>query len=231
MQFYQVSKHLLIFLWRRLLTRKSENTAIRMTGEERRLQILQVAIELFAKQGFSGTTTKKIAEEAGVSEAMVFRHFATKKELYHAILDHKACEGMNDLPWEDEAIKAAIEKSDDFTVFNSLACRALHNQQKDTTFMRLLFHSAFEKHELADMFFDGFISQIYEFLSAYISKRQKEGAMRDVNPRIVVRSFLGTLIHHSMNNILWDKKRRLLDISNEEAAKEFTKILLNGIKK
>jgi len=195
------------------------------------MQILQVAIELFAKQGFSGTTTKKIADESGVSEAMVFRHFATKKELYHAILDHKACEGMKALPWEDEIIQAAIDESDDFTVFYELACRALHDQQKDTNFMRLLFHSAFEKHELAEMFFDGFISQIYEFLSSYIRKRQKEGAMRNIKPRIIVRSFLGTLIHHSMNNILWDKERRLLDISNEEAAREFTKILINGIKK
>ena len=64
-----------------------------MSGDERRSQILHVAIKLFSQNGFRGTTTKEIARAAGVSEAMVFRHFATKEELYHAILDYKACEG------------------------------------------------------------------------------------------------------------------------------------------
>jgi hypothetical protein len=55
--------------------------------------------------------------------------------------------------------------------------------------------------------------------------------MRDVNPPVVVRAFLGMLIHHSLNNILWDKQRRLLNISNEEAAKNFAEIVLRGVLK
>ena len=65
----------------------------RMAGEERRDQLLRVAMSLFSNHGFRGTTTKEIAHAAGVSEAMVFRHFATKEDLYAAILDHKACSG------------------------------------------------------------------------------------------------------------------------------------------
>jgi hypothetical protein len=37
------------------------------------------------------------------------------------------------------------------------------------------------------------------------------------------------LIHHSLNNILWDKHRKLLNVSNEEAAREFAHILLQGV--
>jgi len=44
-----------------------------------------------------------------------------------------------------------------------------------------------------------------------------------------VRCFIGMVMHHSLNNNLWDPKRRLLNISNESAAKHFTDILLNGI--
>ena len=73
---------------------------------------------------------------------------------------------------------------------------------------------------------------LYEFLSEYIAGRQKDGAMRkDIKPRVIIRAFVGMMIHHSLNNTLWDKNRRLLDISNEEAARSFTEILLNGIKK
>ncbi len=203
-----------------------------MSGDERRAQILQVAIRLFSYKGFSGTTTKEIASAAGVSEAMVFRHFATKHELYHAILDYKACQdGMKTLPWEDKAQNKAIDEKDDYKVFYTLALKALKHQQDDPGLMRLLFHSALEGHELSEMFFDQFVSRMYEFIGSYIRKRQEDGAMRSVEPRVVVRAFLGMLIHHSLNNILWDKSRRLLNISNEEAAHEFVTILLNGVKK
>ncbi len=214
-------------------TNKAVSQSGRMSGDERRLQILQVAIRLFSQHGFSGTTTKEIARIASVSEAMVFRHFATKGELYDAILDYKCCEGgLNHLPWEENSLlKAASEKGDDFAVFYNLALNALNKQQNDQDFMRLLFHSALEEHELAEKFFDEFIARIYDFISSYIRKRQRDGAMRKIEPKIVVRAFLGMIIHHSLNNILWDKSRRLLNISNEEAARSFARILLQGILK
>jgi hypothetical protein len=76
------------------------------------------------------------------------------------------------------------------------------------------------------------IEPLYEFMGAYISQRQKDGAIRgDIKPRVIIRAFVGMMIHHSLNNSLWDKKRRILDISNEEAARAFVEIILNGIKK
>ena len=202
-----------------------------MKGDARREQILQTAVSLFSQSGFKGTTTKEIARAAGVSEAMVFRHFSTKSELYDAILGDKACHDGIRFPWEENPVlRTALENQDDYAVFFNIALNALTKQQEDDNFMRLLFYSALEAHELADRFFDEFVARLYEFIGSYIEKRQMAGAMRAVNPRIVVRAFLGMMIHHSLNNILWDKKRRLLNITNEEAAKNFAEILLNGIK-
>jgi AcrR family transcriptional regulator len=204
-----------------------------MPADVRREQILQTAVNLFSQRGFKGTTTKEIAKAAGVSEAIIFRHFATKDELYGAILESKSCaDGQNRFPWEtNEALQEAIRQKDDYGVFYNLALEAMTNHQKDVPFMRLLFYSALEEHELADRFFGEFVSQAYGFIGEYVRERQEDGAMRDVKPRIVVRAFLGMLIHHSLNNILWDKQRRLLDISNEEAAKNFAEIVLRGVLK
>ena len=201
-----------------------------MTGDKRREQILQTAFELFSRKGFSGTTTKDIAKAAGVSEAMVFKHFATKDELYDALMAVKACgEGEHRYPWEhNEPLVAAMEANDDFAVFYHFARQALEKHQTDIAFMRMIFYSALEGHELADRFYVDFVGQIYEFLGGYIRKRQRDGAFRKVNPKIVVRAFVGMLIHHSLNNILWDKERRLLDISNEDAARSFAEIILRG---
>lgn len=202
-----------------------------MKGDKRREQILQTAVELFSHRGFKGTTTKEIARASGVSEAMVFRHFSTKSELYDAILGDKACHDGIRFPWEDNAaLLEAIERKDDFAVFYNIALNAMTKQQDDTNFMRLLMYSALEEHELADRFFNEFVARLYEYIGEYIRRRQADGAMRELEPRIVVRAFLGMMIHHSLNNILWDKNRRLLDISNEEAAKNFAEILLSGIR-
>jgi AcrR family transcriptional regulator len=199
-----------------------------MAGEERRDQILRVAVSLFSNRGFRGTTTKEIAQAAGVSEAMVFRHFATKEELYAAILDHKACAGSGS--FEPEVMAAeAIKRKDDRGVFESLALGALNHHDDDPEFQRLLLYSALEKHKLAEMFFDNFVRKVYEFLGTYIRERQREGALLEMDPAIVVRCFIGMVMHHSLNNNLWDPKRGLLNISNEVAAKYFTDILLNGI--
>ena len=199
----------------------------RMAAEDRRHQILHVAVTLFSQRGFGGTTTKEIAQAAGVSEAMVFRHYATKQELYSAILDHKACSGDRMNP--EEMVAEALRLKDDRAVFERLALGALSHHEADPEFQRLLLHSALEKHELVEMFFEKFLRRVYELLGGYIAERQRDGAMIKIDPAIIVRAFIGMIIHHSLNNNLWDPERRLLNISNEEAAKQFTEILLNGI--
>jgi AcrR family transcriptional regulator len=211
-----------------LLTSETQpGTGARMSGEARRMEIVRVAMRLFSQHGFRGTTTKEIAQGAGVSEAIIFRHFATKQELYSAILDHKACVGGIDEP--REIVADAIQRKDDRAVFEGLAYAALQHHEQDTEFNRLLLHSALEGHELAQMFWDRTVLQTYQFLGAYISERQHDGAFREVNPMIVVRAFIGMILHHSLNNNLWDPQRRLLDITNEDASREFTEILLRGI--
>lgn len=209
----------------------------RMAAEDRRRQIVRVAVRLFSERGFRGTTTKEIAQAAGVSEAIIFRHFATKDELYSAIIDHKACEGgtadMNCTAAESikGGLAGAVERKDDRAVFGGLALGMMEHHQHDPDFLRILMYAALEGHALTQMFWDRNVRVMYEFLGSYIRERQRDGAFREVNPLIVVRAFTGSIIHHSLNNILWDKDsaRRILNIPNAEAAREFTEILLRGI--
>jgi AcrR family transcriptional regulator len=206
-----------------------ETTTTRMAGDERREQLCKIAMRLFSERGFRGTTTKEIANAAGVSEAVIFKHFSNKDELYASILDHKACSHPINDPFSEIADK--IEQKDDYGVFYNMALNGLNHHKEDEDFLRLMLHSALEGHELARVFFENFITYIYDYLGGYIRQRQEDGAFREVEPRVVVRAFIGMWVHHSLNNILWDKEQKLLKISNEEAAHEFATILLDGIKK
>src|ERR1022692_5341331 len=61
---------------------------LRLPASDRRLQLLETALDASSRKGFGGTTTKEIAAAAGVTEAIIFRHFPTKQDLYNAVLDH-----------------------------------------------------------------------------------------------------------------------------------------------
>ena len=218
-------------------------TAARMCAGDRRLQIAEVAMRLFSERGFRGTTTKEIAQAAGVSEAIIFRHFATKEELYTAIIDYKGCGGAaattvagrpEQPPVIDELrtlVADAMEASDDLAVFQRVAQHMLEHHEEDPEFLRLLMYIALENHSLGSVFWDKNVRVLYEFLGGYIRRRQREGAFRDVEPNAAVRVFLGSVIHHSLSNLLWDKDpaRRILRVTNEEAARQFAEILLRGI--
>ncbi len=56
----------------------------RKTAEERRTQVLDAALEVFAEHGLSGASTDEIARKAGISQPYLFRLFHTKKELFIA---------------------------------------------------------------------------------------------------------------------------------------------------
>ncbi len=63
-------------------------SATRLPAAERRLELIETAIRVFSKGSYRGTTTAEIARAAGVSEPILYRHFASKRDLYLASIDH-----------------------------------------------------------------------------------------------------------------------------------------------
>ncbi|BBA97790.1 putative TetR family transcriptional regulator [Actinacidiphila reveromycinica] len=62
---------------------------VRMTGEERREQLLAVGRVLFAERGYEGTSVEEIAHQAGVSKPVVYEHFGGKEGLYAVVVDRE----------------------------------------------------------------------------------------------------------------------------------------------
>jgi AcrR family transcriptional regulator len=62
--------------------------APRMAAADRRKNLVETAIRLFTEGSYHGTTTAEIARAAGISEPILYRHFASKRDLYLAALEH-----------------------------------------------------------------------------------------------------------------------------------------------
>jgi len=76
----------------------------RLKGPERREQLLTVATKLFADRGYEATTTASIAEAAGITEPVLYRHFQNKKDLYLAVLRNAS--SLLAQRWQDAASQA-----------------------------------------------------------------------------------------------------------------------------
>jgi AcrR family transcriptional regulator len=70
-------------------SRAAKPVKVRMSGSERRAQLLDVGRALFAERGFEGTSIEEIAARAGVSKPVVYEHFGGKEGLYAVVVDRE----------------------------------------------------------------------------------------------------------------------------------------------
>lgn len=196
----------------------------RLTADDRKKQIIGAAMELFANQGFDGTTTREIATAAGINEALIFRHFKCKEDLYWAVLEDRISRrGHN------RRIRELLQSDGDFReVLVSVAETLLDRTPEDAAVTRLLFYSALRNRELSDRFFQTYTWQKFELLENFIRRGLKERVCRSVHPRIAARSFMGMVIYHYL-------LQELLAVSPDPAlsarslAEEVTDVFINGI--
>ena len=59
----------------------------RLSADERRLAILDAAQDVFAVSGYHGSSIDEIAQAAGISKALIYEHFPSKKDLHVSLLD------------------------------------------------------------------------------------------------------------------------------------------------
>jgi len=197
----------------------------RMLGEDRRRQLLRVAVESFARNGFSGTKTKDIAAAAGVSEAILFRHFTSKEDLYHAILDEKEATMGGDR-WFVEMNELA-ERRNDRGLLQHVARQLIRSFREDAAFHRLLLYASLEGHLLADLFHERFGLPMGDFLSRYVALRQKEGAFRECDPGAAVMFAVGSIVHYAMARHVLGAKN--FPSSDEVIAEQFVELILGGL--
>src|SRR5579883_2902280 len=161
---------------------------VRLSHEERRRRIVLGAMEAFARSGFRGTRSRDLARAAGVSEALLFKHFPDKRAIQTAIIEERIRQrGGRFIP--DELRDAPPEK-----VLRALASRILANARRDPGFMRLLYFAGLESEPLGPMFFRRRVSRSVDELADLARFWIRRGKVRrSIDPRGFAWSFLGCI--------------------------------------
>jgi AcrR family transcriptional regulator len=168
----------------------------RLPADDRRNQLVDTAMSLFARKGFSGTTTREIARTAGVNEAIIFRFFPHKDDLYAAILERKSAESRSDALVD--ALRAAAAAGDDLAVIRTVVQHVIELHRRDPEFLRLMLHSALEGHSFARQYRDRHFAPLGRFLHEYVSAGQAAGRFRAVDTHALVRAIVALPAHHSL---------------------------------
>jgi len=197
---------------------------VRLSSLDRRRQILRIASGLFARRGYRGTTTREIAERAGINEALLFRHFPSKEKLYWTLIE-ELCSART----RRHSISRILDAGgSDLEVFTAIAHELLVRNTRDTELTRLLWFTALESHTLSQRFFRNYIAVYYEELAAYVRRRQGEGAFRDVDPLLAARGFLGMVVYHFLVQELFGAQK-FQKFDPEMVAAALAGIWLNGM--
>ncbi len=197
-----------------------------MAASDRKHQLLETALDVFSRRGFEGATTKEIAAAAGITEAVIFRHFPTKQALYSAVLDYRlhSCQA---LAWLPEA-KTCMERNDDEGLFRTIARHILHAYRTDPRFERMMLFAALEGHELALEYMRQQTFPVFQLLRDYILRRQAEGALRGLNLGVVFTAVFGMAHHYAQVTQMFGYTP--LAASDEEIVDGFIRIVLDGLR-
>src|SRR5215831_10582540 len=151
----------------------------RLDGDERRKAIVAAAVPLFARKGFAGTTTKELAEAARISEALLFRHFPSKKHLYGEIL-RLGCEGdpaLERLAALPPSTATLVHMIHFMVQYFLLGMAGVDRAELDTR-LRLLLQSFLEDGEYARELFDRIFKRVHPLFAASIEAATAAGDLK-----------------------------------------------------
>jgi AcrR family transcriptional regulator len=152
-------------------------TPSKMSGEDRRTAIIGTARRVFVEKGFDRTTTRELAEAAGVSEALLFKHFPSKEALYSAM--QMSCFKEEGSKLTDGLQSVELSTSGLVNLVRDLVGRILGRQPEEgkRSFLRLVLRSLIEEGTFARLGLQGAPAQWVQKVEQCIEAAAAAGDM------------------------------------------------------
>lgn len=184
-------------------------------------RIKKAAIKLFAARGFDGTTTRELAEAAGVAEGTLFRHFDNKK----AILIEVATQGWIDILTD---LLTQLSEMGSYKAVAQVMRRRMWDFKKNADLMRVCFMEAQFHPDLRDRIQLEVIDKMTHVAEGFFQSAMDKGIYRPMNPKLVAQVFLGMFVvaGFSHNTLMEpDASPQVM----KEMAEGLAEIFLNGV--
>ena len=162
---------------------------------KRQWQIIDAAVKIFSEKGFEGSRTSDIAKEADVAEGTIFRYYKTKKDLLLGLLLPliiKFFRPLILLSIEKIMVNRNSKPIDEIMV-DMLSDRLILVKKNLPLVKTMLVESAYHP-ELLEPIQKDIAPKIISVLDKFIADNIKEGKFKDLEPRLITRTFMSSLI-------------------------------------
>jgi AcrR family transcriptional regulator len=155
---------------------------------DRREDILRASLHLFAVKGFHGTSMRDIAREADITEGLIYHYFASKRDLFRAIIEeHSFLPIIRTLP-------DLAEQLDLRALLIVLARGFFDVLRQNTELTRLLLQEVQVFPEEQEAFFADAVGQSISELAHVLDQKMTEKARGQVDPQMAARLFFNSLL-------------------------------------
>ncbi|MEH2263084.1 TetR/AcrR family transcriptional regulator [Nostoc sp.] len=186
-----------------------------------RTRILEAAQRLFASKGFDGTTTRDLAQAAGVAEGTLFRHFPNKKAILVEVATSGWVEILTDLLTE-------LSEMGSYKAVAQVMRRRMWNFQKNADLMRVCFMEVQFHPDLRDRIQLEVITKMTDVGEAFFQTAMDKGIYRQTDAKLVAKVFLGMFaIAGFSNNTIIEPDASPQQM--QEMAEGLADIFLNGV--
>ena len=187
------------------------------------VRIVEAAAQLFAHNGFKGTTTREIAQLACLNEATLFRYFPRKPELFWAAVEsHVARVKLA----RDTQTSLASDDAPAIVV-PLLVSFLLDNLNHQPQLRRLLHVAAFELPE-SDKMIREHLGPIFDMVCAYFKRCAEKGTMRNVEPSLATLGLMGAITaHQGWSKLFTGREAPYAD--DQQALSAYAILWLNGL--
>ena len=187
------------------------------------VRIVEAAAQLFAHNGFKGTTTRDIAQLANLNEATLFRYFPRKPELFWAAVEsHIARVKLA------RATQTSLAADDEPTIVVPLLIAFILDSLNNQPDLRRLLHVAAFELPQADQMIREHLGPIFDMVCAYFQRCADKGTVRDVAPPLAALGLLGAITAHQSLCLLFDGKESPYP-NDEQAISAYALLWLNGM--
>ncbi len=184
-------------------------------------RILAAALKLFARRGYDGTTTKDLAEAAGVAEGTLFRHFETKKSILVQVATDGWIEILTDLLTE-------FSEMGSYKAVAQVMKRRMMHLQKNADLLRVCFMEVQFHEDLRDRIQTDVIEKMTDVAEVFFQTAMDQGIYRKMDARLVARVFLGMFaISGFSQTTLTDPNATVVEL--KDMAEGISEIFLNGV--
>lgn len=197
--------------------------------EDRRQQIIDGALQVFASKGFEKATNKDIATASGIgSPGLIYHYFKDKGDLLREVVEQRM--PLLQLLIHSEAEIMSKPPQDALTLFGKAFLKVMETP-KSAAMMKLLVSEAFRQPVVAQMFNIIGPSRSISFLTRYLAKQMSEGVLKTTNPSVAARCFVGSLIAYMITREVFlqpDVQQISSDIMVETAVSIFLRGMENN---